>query len=55
MSIFLAILEYIGILSIFYGSLGLVQGFIEYYKRDEYDNGFPIIAISIGIALVYFC
>jgi hypothetical protein len=54
MSIFLAILEYIGIIAILFGSLGIVQGLIDQIKDESYDIGVPVILTSIGIGLVYF-
>jgi hypothetical protein len=54
MSIFLAILEYIGIVAILFGSIGIVQGLINQIKDESYDIGVPVILTSIGIGLVYF-
>ena len=54
MSVFLSILEYIGIIAIFYASIGVVQGFIDHIKDKSYDIKMPVILILIGIALVYF-
>lgn len=57
MSKFLAILEYIGIIAILLGSIGLVQEFIEGFKHKyyDYDLTLPIISLIVGIGLVYFC
>ena len=54
MSIFLAIQEYIGITTIFYGSIGVAQGLIDYAKDESFDIKIPVILILIGIALVHF-
>lgn len=55
MSIFLAILEYIGMIAILLGSIGIVQGLIDHAKDESYDIGISSILVLIGIGLVYFC
>lgn len=54
MSIFLAILEYIGMIAILLGSIGIVQGLIDHAKDEYFNIKIPAILILIGIALVYF-